>query len=188
MFKNKSLSSVLREVNTVASTGTCPRKRVGACLYLLDEKQNNIYFVGSGSNQSLAPMPSCDDVGCDLVVSYNSANTFQTPLKYNCVRTVHAEINAMKDMQYSDYASGYKTKFIMFSNTFPCWKCFKIMVSNGIERIYFTDSYNNDKRIDEYLRATPIVHIFEIKKKPDPEQCNDDSVLEVVPYLPKGEQ
>jgi deoxycytidylate deaminase len=185
MFKNSSLEKIVEQVNTAAKSGTCPRKRVGACLYIRETKENKIFLLSSGSNQSLPNMPSCDEVGCDLVASYNSANTFETPLKHNCVRTVHAEIKAMRELcdteTYFEYVSpDYYYNLVMISNTFPCWNCFKSMITNGIHEIYFFDSYNNDKRIDDYIRVTPIVSIFQIK--------TIDGVLKAERYLPKGEQ
>jgi len=61
--------------------GTCDRKQVGAII-VVDHG-----IVASGYNGAAPGEPHCDEVGHDLVTLANG--------RQNCVRTVHAEENAI---------------------------------------------------------------------------------------------
>src|SRR5689334_2369257 len=64
----------------VAKRGTCDRKQVGAVITV-----GNV-MVSSGYNGAPSKVPHCDDVGHELV---------QFGERISCVRSVHAEANAI---------------------------------------------------------------------------------------------
>jgi dCMP deaminase len=103
----------------VATRGTCDRKQVGAVIV----KDRRI--LASGYNGSMSGAEHCDDIGHLMINDH-------------CVRTVHAEINALA--QCARYGIGCDGGSI-YVNTFPCWNCFKAMVNAGIKEIYYDSSY-----------------------------------------------
>jgi dCMP deaminase len=110
----------------VASRATCERKHVGAVIV----RDKNI--LGTGYNGSIRGLPHCDEVGHDMVGGH-------------CVRTVHAEANAIIQAARNgvriDGADIYTTAS-------PCWECFKLIANAGIRRIYFREFYREEKIFD----------------------------------------
>ena len=103
----------------VSTRGTCNRKQVGAII--VKDKR----ILATGYNGSMSGAVHCDTVGHQIVDNH-------------CVRTVHAEINAI--VQCAKYGIGCNNATI-YINTFPCWECFKATVNSGIKEIYYTDDY-----------------------------------------------
>lgn len=135
---------MMMAANAVSMAGSCPCKRVGAVIAAKIEEKWIV--VGVGSNRSLRGAPGCDDIGCDLVCSQVEVDGILTQ-RHNCVRTVHAEINALADVEWSQ---AYKKPLVLFTNTYPCWHCFKTAVSFGVRGIFYVEPYNPDPRVKEY--------------------------------------
>ena len=95
---------------TVARFSTCEKKHVGAIVV----KDNRI--ITTGFNGSLPKAPHCEDVGCLLVDT-------------KCVRTVHAEVNAVLQGAIQGVSVRGGT---MYSTLYPCVPCAKVIVSVGI--------------------------------------------------------
>lgn len=113
----------------IATRATCDRKHVGAVIVRDRE------ILATGYNGSIGGTPHCDDVGHLMVEGH-------------CVRTVHAEINAIaqaaKHGHHIDGAAIYITAR-------PCWNCFKVLANSGIKNIYYHESYRDDKNIEDAL-------------------------------------
>lgn len=109
---------------TIASMTTCDRKKVG-CVIVKDKR-----ILATGFNGSISNAEHCDDVGHMIEDNH-------------CVRTVHAEVNAIA--QCAKYGINCNEASI-YINTLPCWNCFKTLINSGIIAIYFRDEY------DSYLK------------------------------------
>ncbi|MDH4282816.1 MAG: dCMP deaminase family protein, partial [Myxococcales bacterium] len=96
-------------------------------------------ILSTGYNGSVRGLPHCDEVGHMMVDGH-------------CVRTIHAEINAIiqaaKNGARIEGASIYVTAS-------PCWNCFKAICNAGIQRIVFEEFYR-DERIFEVSQALGI--------------------------------
>ena len=70
----------------------------------------------------------------------------------HCVRTVHAEANAIVQAARNgvciDEASIYTTAS-------PCWPCFQLIVNAGIKAIYYGELYR-DERIRDFAKQAGI--------------------------------
>jgi dCMP deaminase len=109
---------------------TCDRKHVGAVVVV--EKQ----VVATGYNGSVRGLPHCDDVGHDMVSGH-------------CVRTIHAEMNALAQAARRGVAVGDST---IYTTASPCWDCYRVLVNAGIKRFVYLESYRggeHQKRIQE---------------------------------------
>ena len=110
----------------VATRSTCDRKHVGAVIV------RDKCILATGYNGSVRGLAHCDDEGHMMVDGH-------------CVRTVHAEANAIvqaaKNGSRLDGAAIYVTAS-------PCWNCFKLIVNAGLMRICFGEFYR-DQRIFE---------------------------------------
>ncbi len=119
----------LQLCDLVATRSTCDRKHVGAILV----KDNRI--LSTGYNGSLRGLPHCDDVGHDMIDGH-------------CVRTVHGEANAIATAASQGISLEGST---LYCNVYPCWSCFKLIISAGITEVVYQGIYNPDPRIDDAL-------------------------------------
>jgi dCMP deaminase len=120
----------------VATRATCDRKHVGAVL-VRDRR-----ILATGYNGSAPGEPHCDDAGHDLVLLLDGTK--------NCVRTIHAEANAL--LQAAKY--GIATEgTTLYTNTYPCWPCTKLILGAGIVEIVVDADYNNDPRVEGAVAA-----------------------------------
>lgn len=131
----------------VASRGTCDRKRVGAIL--VDPSDHGI--ITTGYNGAAPDEPHCDDVGHDLVERADGTK--------NCVRTVHAEENAiLRAARRGIAVEGAE----LYTNTYPCWDCAQMIISVCISRVIYDADYNNDERVAVAFarRGIPVVRVM----------------------------
>jgi dCMP deaminase len=99
--------------------GTCLRLKVGAVIIV--DKQ----VVATGYNGASAGMAHCLDDGCDMEAGH-------------CVRTVHAEMNAL--CQAAQRGVSVKGATI-YTTASPCWECFRVLVNAGIHTFVFAMEY-----------------------------------------------
>lgn len=111
----------------VATRATCDRKHVG-CVLVSEEK----HILATGYNGSAAGLAHCDDVGHLMEDGH-------------CVRTVHAEMNAVAQAARNGIRLGGATCYVTAS---PCWPCFKVLVNAGIKKIKFVEFYRDAKIFD----------------------------------------
>jgi dCMP deaminase len=121
-----------------ATRSTCPRKSVGA-LVVRDKA-----ILATGYNGSIRGLPHCTEVGCLMENEH-------------CVRTVHAEANAL--LQAARHGVSID-KADIYVTASPCWDCFKLIANAGIARVLYGEFYR-DERITEYAQEAGIelVHL-----------------------------
>jgi dCMP deaminase len=114
-----------------AKRGTCDRKHVGAVIVV------NKQVVATGYNGSVQSMPHCDDVGHDMVDGH-------------CVRTIHAEMNALAQAAKHGVAvDGAR----IYTTASPCWDCFRVLVNAGVLRFIYLESYREIESRDRIQRV-----------------------------------
>lgn len=108
----------------VATRSTCDRKLVGAVL-VFDRT-----ILATGYNGSMRGSPHCDEVGHLMENDH-------------CVRTIHAEQNAIVQAA----RTGTKIEFgtIAYTTASPCWLCFKLLANVGVKRIVYGEFYRDDR-------------------------------------------
>lgn len=116
-----------------ASTrATCDRLHVGAVI-VVDRS-----IVATGYNGSTAGAPHCDDAGHLMEHDH-------------CVRTVHAEANAIAQAARHGARTDGATIYVTH---LPCWPCFKLIVNAGIKRVVYGTPYkSNDMMRDAAVAA-----------------------------------
>ena len=117
----------------VAPRSTCDRKRVGAVIV----KDKTI--LSTGYNGSIKGLPHCDEAGHEMVDGH-------------CVRTTHAEANAIVQGAKNGVKINHAEIYITAS---PCYNCFKLIANAGIKSIYFLEFYR-EERIIEHAREAGI--------------------------------
>ena len=124
----------------VATRATCDRKHVGAVI--VKDKE----ILATGYNGSISGTAHCDDQGHLMVDGH-------------CVRTIHAEINAIA--QAAKHGVSIQGADIYITAE-PCWNCFKVIANSGISNIFYSESYRRDPKIDNVLESIK-VNLFQIK-------------------------
>jgi dCMP deaminase len=115
--------NIAREVST---RSTCDRKYVGAVV--VRDKS----ILATGYNGSIRGLPHCDDVGHSMEDGH-------------CVRTVHAEANAIAQAARQGVRIDASTIYVTAS---PCWGCFRLIANAGIVRVCFGEFYRDPRIFD----------------------------------------
>src|SRR5450432_916183 len=110
----------------VATRSTCDRKHVGAVLV------RDKCILATGYNGSIRGLPHCDEVGHMMEEGH-------------CVRTVHAEANAIVQAARNGVRLEGGDIYVSAS---PCFGCYKLIANSGLGRIVFGEFYR-DSRIFE---------------------------------------
>ena len=115
----------------VATRSTCDRKHVGAVIV----KDKTI--LSTGYNGSIKGLPHCDEAGHEMVAGH-------------CVRTTHAEANAIVQAAKNGVEINHAEIYITAS---PCYNCFKLIANAGIKSIYFLEFYREERIIEHAKEA-----------------------------------
>jgi dCMP deaminase len=113
----------MRIASQVATRSTCDRKHVGAVIV------RSKMILATGYNGSIRGLDHCDDVGHLMEGGH-------------CVRTVHAEANAIVQAARSGTSVEGATIFVTAS---PCFNCFKLIANAGIQTIAYGEFYRDEK-------------------------------------------
>ncbi len=127
----RSWDSYFMEIaEVVASRATCDRKHVGAVIV------RGRTILSTGYNGSIRGLPHCSEVGHMIEDGH-------------CVRTIHAEINAIIQAAKNGVCIDGGT---IYTTASPCWPCFKAIANAGIHSIVYREFYR-DERIFEVAQA-----------------------------------
>lgn len=127
----------------VATRSTCDRKHVGAVIV------RDKTILSTGYNGSVRGLGHCDDEGHMMEDGH-------------CVRTIHAETNAIIQSAKNGTAIDGATIYVTAS---PCWPCFKTIANAGIRRIVFREFYR-DQRIFDVSQKLGI-ELVELGQRPE---------------------
>jgi len=123
-MKNKRLSwdkYFMEIAKMVAKRSTCDRRNVGAVIV----KDKNI--LSTGYNGSPKGLPHCDEAGHEMSDGH-------------CVRTIHAEANALIQAAKHGVAMD---EAVMYLTDSPCYDCFKMLVNSGIKEVVYGEYYDS---------------------------------------------
>jgi len=110
---------------------TCPRMHCG-CVLVRDKN-----IVATGYNGSIPGDDHCDEVGCLIVDNH-------------CVRTVHAEMNALTQAAKRGHPVDGATAYV---TNMPCTACAKALVSAGVKRVVVFSDYHDTLAIQFFAKG-----------------------------------
>lgn len=113
----------MRIASEVSSRATCDRKHVGAVI--VRDKS----ILATGYNGSIRGLRHCDEDGHLMEDGH-------------CVRTIHAEANAIIQAARNGVRIDGATIYVTAS---PCWGCFKMIANAGLTRIVFGEFYRDER-------------------------------------------
>lgn len=128
---------------TAAQRATCDRGRSG-CVIVKDKQLLVTGYVGSPSG-----LPHCDEVGHLLRQTIENDGSVTT----HCVRTVHAEQNAICQAARRGIALDGATLYCRMT---PCRTCAMLVINCGIERVVCEYKYHNGEESEGLFRQAGI--------------------------------
>ncbi len=138
-------------VKAVSTRGTCDRGHA-ACVFV---KEKQILVTGYAG--SPAGFPHCDEVGHDLRKTLNDDGS----ISLHCVRTVHAEQNAICQAAKRGVAIGGATVYV---NMTPCRTCAMLLINSGVERVYAERKYYAGKETEQMFKKAGIKLDYKYKE------------------------
>ncbi|MBN1780519.1 cytidine/deoxycytidylate deaminase family protein [bacterium] len=119
----------LEVANIVAKRATCDRGRSG-CVIVKDKRILVTGYVGAPSG-----LPHCDDVGHQLKKTIHEDGS----VTQHCVRTVHAEQNAISQAAKFGISIDDATLYCRMT---PCRVCAMLIINSGITRVVCERKYH----------------------------------------------
>ena len=136
-------------VGAIALRATCDRGKSGA-LIVRDNRIISSGYVGSPKGQD-----HCDDVGHKMITvvtapgcikKWSDFETEYTRISAHCIRTVHAEMNAICNAALHGAST---VGSVMYCTMVPCYICAKSIVQCGIIRVLAKYRYQDmDETVD----------------------------------------
>jgi dCMP deaminase len=110
---------------------TCPRMHCG-CVLVKDR-----FVLATGYNGSLPGHPHCEDVGCLVVENH-------------CVRTNHAEMNALVQAAIHGVNTNGATAYI---TNMSCTTCAKALTAAGIKKVVVFSDFHDTLATQFYTQS-----------------------------------
>lgn len=128
---------------SISKRATCDRGRSG-CVIAKDKQILVTWYVGSPVG-----LPHCDDVGHQFKQVIHEDGTTTN----HCVRTVHAEQNAVCQAAKSWVALNCATLYCKMT---PCRTCAMLLINCGIKRVVCEKRYHAWSESEEMFRQVGI--------------------------------
>lgn len=119
-------------VKVIGSRSTCDRGRPG-CVIVKNKR-----ILATGYAGSPIGLPHCDDAGHEMQKAIDEKGN----ISEHCVRTLHAELNAICQAAKFGISIDGATVYIRFS---PCYNCAKAIINTGIKRVVAAVDYHASK-------------------------------------------
>ncbi len=110
---------------------TCPRMHCGCVLV----KNKNV--IATGYNGSIPGDVHCEEVGCLVIDNH-------------CVRTVHAEMNALIQAARRGHAVEGASAYV---TNMPCTTCAKALIIAGISRVVVFSDFHDTLATEFFAKA-----------------------------------
>ena len=134
----------LEVANAIAKRSTCNRGRSG-CVIAKDKQILVTGYVGSPTG-----FPHCDEVGHQLKKIVHEDGS----ISQHCVRTVHAEQNAICQAAKRGISIDNATLYCRMT---PCRTCAMLLINCGIRRIVCERRYHAGAESEEMFRQAGII-------------------------------
>ena len=144
MYKRPSWDEYFMELaNTASKRATCDRGRSG-CVIVKNRQVLVTGYVGSP-----AGLPHCDEVGHLFSKTIHSDGSISN----HCIRTVHAEQNAICQAARRGIALEGATLYCRMT---PCRTCAMLIINCGIKRVVCERKYHKGEESEEMFRQAGI--------------------------------
>ena len=144
MYKRPSWDEYFMDLaNTASKRATCDRGRSGCVIV------KNRHVLVTGYVGSPAGLPHCDEVGHLFSKTIHSDGSISN----HCIRTVHAEQNAICQAARRGIALEGATLYCRMT---PCRTCAMLIINCGIKRVVCERKYHKGAESEEMFRQAGI--------------------------------
>jgi len=126
----------MKIAEVVSLRSTCIKRKVGAVLV------KDSHILSTGYNGAPSGFKHCTP---EICVRKN----LKSGEKPELCRGVHAEINCI--IQAAIHGTSIKGNTILYSTTFPCMNCLKLIINAGIKKLLYKEGYNMENKVKESL-------------------------------------
>jgi len=127
----------------VGKRGTCDRARIGAVIV------KNKRIISTGYAGAPAGIKHCDEVGHLFAKNIDEDGN----VSEHCVRTTHAEQNAITQAALHGVSTEGATIYLKFE---PCFTCAKMIINAGIKRVVCEKKYHTAKLTREFFKQAGV--------------------------------
>lgn len=133
----------LEIMETVSKRGTCDRGHA-SCVFVKDKQ-----ILVTGYAGAPAGFPHCDEVGHQIKKMIHEDGT----ITEHCVRTVHAEQNAICQAAKRGVPLDGATVYI---NMTPCRTCAMLLINSGVKRVVAANKYHAGQESEVMFKKAKI--------------------------------
>jgi len=140
----------MRIAELVSNRSTCIKRKVGAVLV------KDSHVLSTGYNGAPVGLTHCNKNTCirkDLPDGH----------KPEFCRGVHAEINCI--IQAALHGTLISGNLVIYTTTFPCIDCLKIIINAGIQKVVYKEDYFMDNKIMRQILEESGLVIYNMKFK-----------------------
>ena len=126
----------MKIAEVVSQRSTCIKRKVGAILI------KDSHIISTGYNGAPPGFKHCSEESC-------VRKNLKSGEKPELCRGVHAEINCI--IQAAIHGTSIKGSTTLYSTTFPCMSCLKLIINAGINKLVYKEGYNMENEVKEDL-------------------------------------
>ncbi len=126
----------MKIAEVVSERSTCVKRRVGAVLI------KDSHIISTGYNGAPPGFTHCTPESC-------VRKSLKSGEKPELCRGVHAEINCI--IQAAIHGTSIKGNTTLYSTTFPCMSCLKLIINAGIKKLVYKEGYNMENEVKRDL-------------------------------------
>jgi len=126
----------MKIAEVVSQRSTCVKRKVGAVLI------KDSHIISTGYNGVPPGFKHCTSESC-------VRRDLKSGEKPELCKGVHAEINCI--IQAAIHGTSIKGETTLYSTTFPCMSCLKLIINAGIKKVVYKEGYNMENKIKEQL-------------------------------------
>ena len=144
--KNDRLSKnayFMKIANVVSQRSTCVKRKVGAVLI------KDSHIISTGYNGAPTGFKHCTSESC-------VRKNLKPGEKPELCRGIHAEVNCI--IQAAIHGTSIKGETTLYTTTFPCMSCLKLIINAGIKKVVYKEGYNMENKVkEELLRESNLI-------------------------------
>ena len=133
----------MKIAEVVSQRSTCIKRKVGAVLI------KDSHIISTGYNGTPAGFKHCTPESCVR----KNLKPGENP---ELCRGIHAEVNCI--IQAAIHGTSIKGETTLYTTTFPCMSCLKLIINAGINTLVYKEGYNMENKVkEELLRESDLI-------------------------------
>ena len=133
----------MKIAEVVSKRSTCVKRKVGAVLI------KDSHIISTGYNGAPHGFKHCTPESC-------VRKNLKSGEKPELCRGIHSEVNCI--IQAAIHGTSNKGETVLYSTTFPCMSCLKLVINAGIKKLVYKEGYNMENKVkEEFLKESTLL-------------------------------